>query len=357
MPRPQAMEAAGQRGYTATMRLRFVFLAGAILGGLLGYYAVWSLLIGRVEAGVQAFQAAQRAQGRDFTYASMQRGGFPYRLSLRLDGISLTEPKPAGWRVEAETLVAHQQLWSSQHIVFELFGRQAFIWRDGSGSHTASLVPERGRASLVLDGADRWLRFAADIQGARFGDALQGFEAQRLQVHLRQAGNVPPMQDVALQVNGLTLPASFDGPLGRSVQELNLVGRQTGPWVGNSLEDTLAGWRDAGGVIEFNTVVLNWNAVKLSGDGSLTIDKQFRPLGAMGGKLLGAPAGIDALVAAGKMQPREAAAAKAALVALHKRDPAGTEPYLSLPLTAQDGRLSIANVPLFPLEPLLNTKK
>lgn len=350
------MERQARQGYTSAMRLRFVFLAGAILGGLLGYYAVWSLLIGRVEAAVLAFQSMQRAQGRDFSFASMQRGGFPYRLSLRLDGVAWSDPKANGWRAEAETLIAHQQLWSSQHIVFELFGRQAFTWRDGSGGHTTSLVPERGRASLVLDGADRWLRFAADIQGARFGDALQGFEAQRLQVHLRQAGNVPPMQDVALQVNGLSLPAGLDGPLGRQVQELNLVGRQTGPWVGNSLEDALGGWRDAGGIIEFNTVALHWGAVKLSGDGSLTVDKQFRPLGAMGGKLLGAAAGIDALVAAGKMQPREAAAAKAALVSLHKQDQ-GPEPYLPLPLTAQDGRLSIANVPLFPLEPLLGAKK
>ncbi len=350
------MEGTGRQGYTSAMRLRFVFLAGAILGGLLGYYAVWSLLIGRVEAAVLAFQSTQRAQGRDFSFVSMQRGGFPYRLSLRLDGVAWSEPKATGWRAEAETLVAHQQLWSSQHIVFELFGRQAFTWRDGSGSHGLSLVPERGRASLVLDGADRWLRFAADIQGARFGDALQGFEAQRLQLHLRQAGNVPPMQDVALQVNGLSLPASLDGPLGRQVQELNLIGRQTGPWVGNSLEDTLGGWRDAGGIVEFSNVVLHWGAVQLSGDGSLTIDKQFRPLGAMGGKLLGAAAGIDALVAAGKMQPREAAAAKAALASLHKQDQ-GPEPYLPLPLTAQDGKLSIANVPLFPLEPLFSAKK
>ncbi len=349
------MEPAARRRYTGAMRLRFVFLAGAILGGLLGYYALWSHLMGRVEAGLLAFQAQQQLQGRSFSYRAWQRGGFPYRLSLRLDGVSWSEPRGAGWKIESETLVAHQQLWSSQHIVFELFGAQSLAWRDGGTEHKFSATPERGRASLVLDGADRWLRIAADLQGVRFGQALAGYEAGRLQLHLRQVGNVPPALDVAVQITDLDLPAELDGPLGRRIAALNLIGKQTGPWLGASPQAALAAWRDAGGIVEFSNILLHWDAVHLSGDGSLTVDKQFRPLGAMGGRLLGAAAGIDALVAAGRMKPAEAVAAKAALAKLHKTDDKG-ETVLPLPLTAQNGLLSIANVPLFALAPLLTPK-
>ncbi len=337
------------------MRLRFVFLAGAIFGGLMGYYALWSHLMSRVEAGVQAFQVAQRAQGRRFEYRGTQRGGFPYRLSLRLDGLSWSDPRGSAWNIESDALVAHLQLWSNQHIVFELFGSQALAWRDATGPHRVSVQPERGRASLVLDGADRWLRFAADLQNPSFGGALEGYSAQRLQLHLRQGGNVPPTQDVALQIADLMLPARLDGPLGRQIAELSLVGKQTGPWVGATPEEALAGWRDAGGIVEFSTIALHWGKLKLGGDGSLTMDKQLRPLGAMGGKLQGAEAGIDALVAAGKMKLSEAAPAKVALAAVQKKD-AGGEAYLPLPLTAQNGWLSIGPVQLFALQPLLTPK-
>ncbi len=356
------MEPGRCRRYTGVMRLRFVFLAGAILGAILGYYALWSHLMGRMEAALLAFQAQQQAQGRSLDFAGWQRGGFPYRLSLRIDGLSWSDPRGAGWALHSASLVAHQQLWNTQHIVFELIGSQNLAWRDGSGGaansaeHRLGAVSGLGRASLVLDGGGRWLRFAADLQDVRFNGRLQGqdmaeFQAGRLQLHLRQAGNVPPSEDVALQIETLTLPASWDGPLGRQVAALHLIGKQTGPWIGATPQAALAGWRDAGGIIEFSNILLQWGPVRLSGDGSLTVDKQFRPLGAMGGRLLGAPAGIDALVAAGKMSAAEAAAAKAALASLHRTEDNG-DSVLPLPLTAQNGRLSIAHVALFPLAPL-----
>src|SRR5690606_19684738 len=118
-------------------------------------------------------------------------------------------------------------------------------------------------------------------------------------------------------------------------------------------------WRDSGGVIEFETVALHWGALRLSGDGTLTLDKQYRPLGAMAGQIRGVDAGIDALVAAGKMTLDDAAAAKAVLGMIAQQDPADGEPgepYLPLPLTAQDGRLSIGPVALFGLPSILPAK-
>ena len=348
--------------YIGGMRLRFLFLAGAILGGLLAYYALWSHLIGRVEQAAMDFVAAERRQGHLAEIGAMRRGGFPYRLSLRLENVALGE-KPqgdkAGWKLQADTAIAHVQLWNFQHVIFELPGRQSLTWQDAAGQkHQLSWqAQESARASLVLDAADTWQRVAIDLRKLRFdtdAGANPVAEAERLQIHLRREAN-QNSRDIALQIANLSLPADWDGPLGRQVADVKLIGRLDGAWFGDDLAEKLRNWRDSGGVLECDTLSLRWGKLSIAGDASLALDKNFRLLGAMGGKLHGAAAGIDALAAIGRMKPEEARAAKQALALMEKPDAEG-KPHLPLPITAQDGRLSIANVPLFALPPLIPAK-
>ncbi len=347
--------------YISAMQLRFLFLAGAILGGLLGYYALWSHLMDRVEQAAQDFVAEERQKGHLAEIGAMRRGGFPYRLSLRLEGVALGE-KPglgiqtAGWRLEADTAIAHLQLWSFQHAVFELPGSQRLIWQDAGGQQRklSWQAQESARASLVTDPAGAWQRLAIDLRKLRFDDAAAGSEAERLQIHLRREAN-QNSRDIAIQIANLTLPAGLDGPLGRQVAELKLVGRLDGAWFGADLAEKLRNWRDSGGILECDMLALRWGGMAIAGDASLALDKNFRLLGAMGGKLHGGAKGIDALAAIGRMKPEEARAAKQALAALEKPDAEG-KPHLPLPITAQDGQLSIANVRLFALPALLPAK-
>ncbi len=365
--------------YINGMRLRFLFLVGAVLGGLLAYYALWSHLIGRVEQAALDFVAAERQQGHLAEIGAMRRGGFPYRLSLRLEGVSLGE-KPqdgpngpmAGWKLEADTAIAHLQLWNFQHVVFELPGSQRLSWQDAAGQrHQISWqAQESARASLVTDPTGAWQRVAIDLRKLRIHgqDTISavgsgaGAEAERIQIHLRREAN-QNSRDVALQITNLTLPTALDGPLaavmngplGRQVADLKLTGRLDGAWFGKDLAEKLRNWRDSGGVLECDTLSLRWGGLAIAGDASLALNKSFRLLGAMGGRLHGAAAGVDALVAIGRMKPEEGRAAKQALAAMEKPDAEG-KPHLPLPITAQDGKLSIANVALFALPPLVPAK-
>lgn len=336
--------------------MRYFVLVGLIIGALLGYYLLWAHLSDQVAAEAGRWIEAQRAQGRQVSYSRMRQWGFPYRLSLTVENLSWHDAQSAaGWRIEADEVNAHLQLWKFDHVIFDLNGQQRLGWKDGTAERQAALSHERFRASVVLDGAGNWLRIAADLNRPRLTGASQDWSAEKLLLHARRAGNVPPSADLALQAEKVILPASAEGPLGREIAALKLVGNIRGTAVGRTPEELLGTWRDSGGIIEFETIALQWGALRLNGDGTLTLDKLYRPLGAMAGQIRGADAGIDAMVAAGKMKPQDAAAAKAALGVIALRDDKG-ERYLPLPLTAQEGRLFLGPVALFSLPSILPGK-
>jgi hypothetical protein len=334
--------------------MRYLVLAGLILGALLGYYVLWSHLSDQVAAEANAWMEAQRRLGRTVAHDGLRQWGFPYRLSLTYQNLRWHDPQSmAGWRLEADEVNAHLQLWKLDHVIFDLVGPQRIGWKEGDVEQQATLSTERFRASLVIDAAGNWLRVAADLNQPRLSGALNDWSAGKLLLHARRAGNVPPSADLAVQAEHLTLPPNLSaGPLGREIASLKLVGTPRGTAFGKTPEELLASWRDSGGVVDFETIALQWGALRLNGDGTLTLDKQFRPLGALSGQMRGADAGIDALAAAGKMKPEEAAAAKAALSLIAQRDDKG-ESYLPVPLTAQDGRLFLGPVSLFSLSPVL----
>jgi hypothetical protein len=338
------------------MRYRFLILAGLICGGLLGYYMLWSHLSDQIAAQAQAWMESQRKLGREVSYGAMRQWGFPYRLSLTFENVRWRDPNSAAaWDIQADDITAHLQLWNPDHVIFVLTGRQQIGWKDGAAQLHVALTAENFRASAVFDAAGKWQRLAADLHQARLEDAGQALSAARLNLHARRAETVPPSSDLAIQAEGLILPPQASlpdgGPLGREIARLDLIGTLRGTVFGKTPQERLANWRDGGGVIDFETIGLQWGALKLKGNGTLTLDKLFRPLGAMSSQVYGADAGIDALAAAGRMKADEAAAAKAVLMAIAKRDETG-ERYLQVPLTAQDGRLFLGPVALFGLPPI-----
>src|SRR3546814_2698962 len=83
-----------------------------------------------------------------------------------------------------------------------------------------------------------------------------------------------------------------------------------GGMYGKAPEEMLRTWRESGGILDLSTIGLQWDGLKLEGNGSLAVDRQMRPLGAMSGQIYGAAHGIDALQALGRMTDKEAGAAK-----------------------------------------------
>ena len=107
----------------------------------------------------------------------------------------------------------------------------------------------------------------------------------------------------------------------------------------------LARWRDAGGIIEIDTIQGTYGALKTHAVGTVALDKDLQPLIAMSAKFQGFFPAIDAFKKAGYIRSGDAAIAKLVLGVLSKRGPKGGR-SISLPLTLQDGQLFAGPVPL-----------
>lgn len=339
--------------------MRYLVLIGLIIGGLLGYYVLWSHLADQVAAQAEAWIEGERRQGREVSYESRRIWGFPYRLSLTLNKAKWSDPRlPLAPQLEADEITAHLQLWNREHVIFDLPGKQSATWRDSGDEYRIGLAAERFRASLVTDGAGNWLRIATDLtkphlQGPA-GGAMRGeWTAEKLLLHARRAGNVPPDLDLALQVDQGLLPQQAEKPFGRSLRSLRLTGNLRGGFYGTTREDLLASWRDAGGVMDLSTIALTWGDLGINGTGSLAIDRDFRPLGAMSGTSAGALRAIDKLANNGLIDQPTAETAKRLLLEQEERFDGRGLPLRDIALTAQDGRLSLGTVPLLSVPSVL----
>jgi hypothetical protein len=339
--------------------MRYLVLIGLIVGGLLGYYVLWSHLADQMAARADAWIEGQRRIGREAGYESRRIWGFPYRLSLTLKKTYWADRNlPTAPALQADEITAHLQLWNQEHVIFELSGPQAATWREAGVERKASLSTERFRASLVTDGAGNWLRAAADLGKPKLYGPSEGpmrgeWVATKLLLHIRRAENVPPSTDFAIQIDNSSLPAQADGVLGRELHGLRLTGNLRGGIYGGTVEDALSTWRDSGGVADFSKVALTWGTLIFNGNGSLSIDRDFRPIGAMAGVISAADPLLAALQSASLVDAQQGEAAKQAALAAPDNIDRGNDRSLYIAATAQDGQLSVYGVPLLRLPSVL----
>jgi hypothetical protein len=338
------------------MLRRLVILLAVLLvlagGALAGF---WFYGRGLVADGIAGWQRDWRALGGTADFAPPPVEGFPLRLSARFIAPTLALPSGETWR-GPPSVDAWAWLWSFRTVHFE-----------APGHHELELPA----GHLALD--------AEALGGSiAFGD----LGPERLSLEVAQATLANRELGRSLHVDALTLSAgplvpldgrdyaiAFDGDLkgfplpdgdalgaqllAPTIQHLHLAGTLKGPLALEADPRAAAArWRDGGGVLELGRVELAWGDLALKGSGSLTLDEAFRPKG----KLMFESAGLLALVErmdrAGLIDPEVAPALKTALKALAAGQDKTGRDLVTLPVTAQDGVLSLGIVPLGRLLPL-----
>ena len=124
-------------------------------------------------------------------------------------------------------------------------------------------------------------------------------------------------------------------------------------FVHGPIEDSLRKWRDAGGTINIHKMMLTWGRLGIYLDGTLSVDEQYRPLGAFRATTQSFIPLIKQLEEAGLINLKQAAIAKVAIIAAAKKTDSDN---LHIPITAQSGYLFVGPLPITRL-PSLSTRK
>lgn len=113
--------------------------------------------------------------------------------------------------------------------------------------------------------------------------------------------------------------------------------------------EAVRAWRDNGGVVQLSDFRLIWGPLDLGAEGTLALDAEGRPIGALTARLRGHAGLVDALRASGQLSEGEAQTAKLALGAIAEAV-GGDE--LALALSLQDGEVWLGPVRVARLAPL-----
>ncbi len=258
-------------------------LAGLLIAAILLYSGLWYTSAFQAEKDAAARLSALRDKGLRVDHGKIKLSGFPYRIVLTIDGLQIRTRGP-GLDFGAESLVLVSHLWTPGHWVADAQAVQVSA-ANGALSFTDNLV--RGSYRLHKDGT---AVIATDTVSADDFVLTNAFGAKTLsglsrwQLFLR----LPKAQPAAN--NGLYESRFLDFKLVLTADQREFIaeGGLMGPTISDWTATELGAWRDGGGLLEFDKLMLTAGSSALTGNASLTLDDAFRPLGSASLKVSGA---------------------------------------------------------------------
>jgi hypothetical protein len=155
---------------------------------------------------------------------------------------------------------------------------------------------------------------------------------------LRGNGTPDGQGSIELEAIDITSGEALLQRLGGTVDLVRAAFDVKGTWSPGPVDRQLDAWRLNGGTVDVRDTRIEFGALRADIEGTLSLDDELRPLGAMTATFLGLPEFIDRLQQSEIIRPRDAAAAKVSINLLSDRTDSGR---LRIPLTAQFGRLSV----------------
>ncbi|MEE8515028.1 MAG: DUF2125 domain-containing protein [Alphaproteobacteria bacterium] len=348
----------------ALNRSWFTWTALAVLGLGVGLVAAWFSGAGLVRDGIDGWARDWRDQGNFVTYGEIKVEGFPlaFRSHIAEPVIGRKNGEtPWQWR-PPKGLTLTVKPWDIDHMVIGLGGLHRVRYTSRHGPRHIAVTAASGRVRLGAgaNGANDLDLDARTITavpaGAGAKDAEGGLAIQQLILiashqPLAGADHRTPTANVSLGVLGITLPKPGGQgqrrlPLGRRIDTVTLEATVLGPLAGRLGIGDIIKWRDDGGTVDIETLLVHWGPLNFSATGTLALDHDLQPLLAMTATITGFNQTIDALAAARAIKARDADTAKMLLSLLAKRPGGGGPAELKIPLTVQDGKLFVGPVAL-----------
>ena len=310
-----------------------------------GYGTFWFIEAGVVRNGLADWTAGARAEGFIVAYGTPRLSGFPFSIAVHLDQPAITAPE-GRWRWTGEAVEADVRPWAFRHVTVHPLGRQEVGLLRAGETALVSASAAKATAVVDVDERGRLTQGSFDAEDLSLEAAGAAAAASVHSVHLALAGiggaaapaqgpALPQTAALALDLEGITLPAAEAGLLGPKLGPLTAEAQLRGPVDGKGPIEAIKAWRDAGGTLELKHFSLDWGPLQISGNATLALDPNLQPEGAGTGEIRGFAETVDALVGQGLVRPDAGALAKAAFGLLAKTPPGGGAKVLSIPLSIQ----------------------
>ena len=242
----------------------------------------WWFAANAFSAYLDATNGRAISPGVTLRFAAKQIAGFPFRVDAILNDAQIsvaTSQGPASW--QAEHFAVHALTYGPAQAIYEAAGKQTLRWTGLDGRpHVWIFVPAILRASSYNQGP-QLSRFDLDAIAIRSPE----LDADRFQLHLRHNPQRDGL-DLAITGQGIHLSRILQAGFGDTIAKLDLdaaiaPAAPFGPLLAGESEwrATLEDWRAHSGVFTLNSLQMDWNVLKTTANGQMSLDGQHRPYG------------------------------------------------------------------------------
>ncbi|MCU0840012.1 MAG: DUF2125 domain-containing protein [Rhodospirillales bacterium] len=331
------------------LAIRIFFFNMLVLAAAFTLYWYW--VANAVEADILYWIGRQRAAGQTLEFSDYRRGGYPLTVALTFRDVRYAPGgDDAGWSYRVDGVTLSHPLTNPSSLGITLNGSQEVVIGGGGSRSVYGGGFEAAGGTLRAGG---WLpngEFAAREMALVDLASRRGVAVGALA--LTAAGNAaaPPSPQepgyrLSMSAARLALPGIDVLPFGPEIAELKVEAEVMGALTPMPLPDLLAAWSEAGGAVELTRLFAAHGPVSAEGTGTLTIAGNGQPEAAFSFHVEGFPLLLDRLVAMGLLDGGTAAGIKGLVMPRAKTDADG-KTRVRVPLTLQDGVLTLGPVPL-----------
>lgn len=267
------------------MKKHFVWLAipwALFFAAAAGWSIYWFILAGQAQSRIEAWAAAQNAQGAQVSIGRIERRGYPALLRLDLNDVSYA-PARGDWRASTRRAALHVEMLNPAHVIVEARAPITVSRADGADTTVsgdaivASLRTAQGALAVAGLEADNLIIDDPSAEGV----LLVG----KLVTNVRPDPRAEGDYQIAFEAQRVTLPRpvrSFES-FGLDVASLRAaaVATQAAALLEGAEQDPLGPWREAGGRLRFEALALSWGPLETNGSGQGGLDAQRRLEGAL----------------------------------------------------------------------------
>ena len=335
------------------------FAAGAVVIAVAGYTGYWFIAAGEIGDRIDDWAEQQRAEGLEIETAGTEVAGFPFRFE-----VSLREPRihdtRNGWRWAADSLRAEASAWDfSEVTVFPDRRNSVQVLLGGGEWRNIDAEIDDGQLVVKLDDERRFREIALDLQGLEVaGVWLEGFaQVGTLQANglaIDDDGSGEEVLKTSIAVRDAVLPSDLAEGLGETLDFLDIDASVVGSIPSErGTSEAITAWRDSGGTLELTGLRVRWGPLGIETSGTIALDGAMRPIAALTADIIGYGDVIDALIMSNLIPLGDGFIAKVAFNMLAEKPEDGSAPVLrGVPVTAQDGTLTVATIKVAELPPL-----
>ncbi len=351
--------------YLRIIRIGLLAVASLIVCLVL-FSVYWVVVAANLKGGLKSWVDDQMGVGIRAHYEGVEISGYPFvfRVILTKPQVSLSFiPASSGgeeWRWQASRLIAEMKPWdlntvkldvSGSHDVEITRGAVRDIYRAAARQAViAVIIGDDGLpniSTVTMSGLEVWDKQRNDQVSARHV-RLQGGR-----LFPQDLTNETPTFDVSATIQDFYLPRRLNLPLGHKIEYFRIKLQVLGQLKRPIDQETLAAWRDDGGVIEISALEARYGSLQMVASGTMALDYQLQPLAAMSVKLHGYVPALDQLRAARVIGLREVTIAKLVLGALSRRESDGGPATVRLPFNIRDGVLTAQGLKLLAIPPVI----